>query len=109
MRTLPPATGKVAWVGECPETGNPLLRISVLHASGAVQHEVYEVEEVAPNGKEPGYYRLWSLDRNNFYLKVYAVVPGRSCNCGDTHRPERRDGKCKHARGLRAALAALPF
>ena len=101
-----PATGTVAWEDhDCPETGNPLLRITVATSRGPVA-QVYEVEQVT------GGYNLYRLD-NLYHLITYRIRVDASgcwwCDCPDADMDPSRCNHCKHVRGLRAALAKLPF
>lgn len=98
---MTPATGSVRWLRGDPETFNRWLRITT--ATGAYD---YEVEPV-----KAGVYRLWRLDPQTFSLVSYNIdvrYPHHpTCSCPDAIH--RRQGACKHIKGLRAALDALPF
>lgn len=97
-KVLPPATGTVKWLEDDPVTGNGWLRITC----GKVVQE-YEVERV------PGGFKLWRLDPGSYELVCRTVTHSGRCNCPDAiNRPERRYA-CKHSRGVKVALQALPF
>jgi hypothetical protein len=93
----------VAWLDDCPD-GERWLRITVRTKRGVVSQE-YQLE-LCENG-----YRLTRLDPATFDLVEYRIDCRSKhwrCDCPDAAN-SRLDGGCKHARGLRAALAAEPF
>lgn len=107
-----PATGTAVWEDDCPETGNPCLRITVVRASGEVVSHLYEVEDAAPEPNYPRGYNLYRLD-DHFHLITYRVRIDAAgvwwCDCPDTNMSPTRTNFCKHTRGLKAALAKRPF
>ena len=97
-----PATGTVQWQHPCPETGNPVLRITVTRSNGQRVSNDYEVEKVE------GGFDLHYL--NARYQIVTYHLRSRTlgewyCDCPDACGCNH----CKHARGLRAVLAREPF
>lgn len=102
-----PAKGSVRWLEDDPVTGNWWLRITTQTKTGPVVQE-YEVERHKDGG-----YALWRIDPKTFYLISYKVHLGRhsTCDCPDSElrRHYNAPGTCKHIRGLRTALDALPF
>lgn len=100
MSTVP-ANGKVRWLEDDPVTGEPRIRITT--SNGTAQE--YDVEH-----RYSDKYRMWRLDPNTFSLVSYDVSLRKglqTCTCPDA--VYRRQGLCKHIRGLQAALDALPF
>jgi hypothetical protein len=114
-KPAPPSQGSFKWLDPCPVTGCPRLRIRSVLSDGSEVVQTYDVEQ------QPSSCRLWFLKTEwtndldgrrirSVRLKHYTVTFGKTwtCSCPDfAHRS--RDGGCKHARALRAALAALPF
>lgn len=106
------ASGTVRWEHDCPETGNPVLRISVARANGEVVSQDYEVERVDTTPPWVDGYNLYRLDCK-FHLVTYHIrideVGVWWCDCPDSDMDPVRCNSCKHVRGLRKALDSRPF
>jgi hypothetical protein len=109
--TAPPSQGSFKWLPSCPVMGCYRLRIR----SGETVND-YDVEPDAEGWRMYYLAIVWTTDLDgrrirSARMKDYLVrTKGRTwtCSCPDfAHRS--RDGGCKHARALRAALASLPF
>ena len=119
-RTLPPATGTVKWIvldGPLGSSGN-VIRVLQITVPGQ-EPQQYAVEEQrdgsyilgttkhhpeAPENERIEYveYRV-SIDH------WYCVKAILTCNCPDALGRYERRFACKHVRGLKAALVALPL
>jgi hypothetical protein len=101
-KILPPATGLVRWL---PREVNGNMRIEITPAGGEPQ--TYEIEELKDG------YNLHSFNRDTYEFVRYRIRFANhgmwTCSCPDAqNRPERLT-TCKHTRGLKAGLKALPF
>lgn len=96
-KSLPPATGSVRWLPPAPN-GAPRLLITTAGGFGVSQE--YEVHETF------GGFRLlrWeeSAPGNGRVVEYFVDTLRDTCTCPDARL--RRQGACKHLRGLRAAL-----
>lgn len=77
------------------------LRISTARGS-----DVYQVETIEDGLCVLGY-RLTKTDGSGIAYDVDTTVSPWKCDCPDNTYTCRPDGQCKHAKGLRAALARL--
>lgn len=98
-----PANGSVRWLEDDPVTDEGWLRITSQTKAGPVVHE-YQVQHLSGP-----WYCLWRLDPATFHLVSHRVCLTQhpTCDCPDAIH--RRQGQCKHVRGLQAALDHLPF
>ena len=96
-RPLPPAFGSCRWLAQLTDT-HPGVLVIETERGGKPVSEAYTVTRHATG------YQLAKRDGTVYDLPL--TLDG--CDCKDaTFRLERSGGLCKHARALKAALAAL--
>lgn len=103
-KTYPDATGKVQWMGTAAN-GNRLLNITPVHVDGKEgERQTYEVNPV-----EGGYDLHTAKPTGEFVCYHVRHHAGLTYTCDCPDAKHRRGTRCKHVKGLFAALKREPF